>query len=293
MSLAGALPLFGMRLTRMKLVIAATGNVGRQIVTRLYEGGHAVRAVTRDPSTARFPAEVSVSYGDLSEPGTIAACLDGVDAVFLLWPLHTGRRLPAVRDAIAGRARRLVFLGTGGVPDLGFAEQEKLVHGCGISSTVLEPSTFAVNTLWWADQIRAGDVVHGVYGELPMSLIHEADMASVAVHALTQPGHDGATYKLTGPEILTQTEQVHVIGEVLGRPLRWAEITREQARRRLLEDETFPDSFVDLLLDGYATMLAGPRPALTSTVQDITGTPPRSLRQWVADHKADFLGSPS
>jgi uncharacterized protein YbjT (DUF2867 family) len=121
-----------------------------------------------------------------------------------------------------------------------------------------------------------------------MSLIHEADMAAVAVHALTEPGHDGATHTLTGPEVLTQAEQVRVIGEVLGRPLCWEELTREQARRRLLADATFPDSFVDVLLDGYAAMLAGPPPTLTATVQEITGTPPRSLRQWVVDHAADF-----
>ena len=270
------------------LVIASTGNVGRQIVTQLREAGHAVRAVTRNPHTAGFPADVEVARGDLSAPHTLAACLDGVDAVFLLWPLHTGRRLAAVLDLIARQARRLVFLGTGGVPDLSFEEQEKLVHGCGIESTMIRPSTFAVNTLWWADQIRAGNVVQGAYGALPMSLIHEADIAAVAVHALTEPGHDGATYALTGPEVLTQAEQIRVIGEVLGRPLRWEELTREQARQRLLADEAFPDSFADVLLNGYATMQAGPPPTLTTTIHDITGAPARSLRQWMNDHTANF-----
>ncbi|MBT2224795.1 NAD(P)H-binding protein [Nonomuraea sp. NEAU-A123] len=270
------------------LILAATGNVGGQIITQLKQTGHTVRAVTRDPHAARFPADVEVVRGDLSEPDTIAACLDGIDAVFLLWPLHTGKHLPAVLEVVARQARRVVFLGTGGVPDLSFEEQERLVHGCGIESTMIRPSTFAVNTLWWADQIRAGDIVEGAYGALPMSLIHEADMAAVAVRALTEPGHDGATYTLTGPEVLTQADQVRVIGEALGRPLRWRELTRAEARRRLLADERFPDSFVDVLLDGYAAMLAGPPPTLTSTVQDVTGAPARSLRQWATDHAADF-----
>ncbi len=270
------------------LVIAATGNVGRRIVAGLREAGHAVRALTRDPDGAAFADGVEVRRGDLSSPGSIAACLDGVGAVFLLWPLHSGERLPAVLDVIARRARRVVFLGTGGVPDLPFEEQERLVHGLGIESTVIKPSTFAVNTLWWAGQIKADDVVRGAFGALPMSLIHEADMAAVAVRALTAPGHDGATHVLTGPEVLTQAEQVRVSGEGLGRPLRWEELTREQARQRLLADEGFPDSFVDVLLDGYASMLAGPPPVLTSTVGDLTGAPARSLRDWVADHVADF-----
>jgi uncharacterized protein YbjT (DUF2867 family) len=269
------------------LVIGATGNIGRRLVAQLRDAGRPVRAVTREPDAAGFPADVETARGDLSVPATIAASLDGVGAAFLLWPLHSGKRLPAVLDVMS-KVRRLVFLGTGGLPDLPFEEQERLVHGRAAESTVLRPSTFAVNTLWWADQIRAGDVVRGAYGALPMALIHEADIAAVAARTLTEPGHEGATHALTGPEVLTQAEQVRVIGEVLGRPLRWEELTREQARRRLLADETFPDSFVDVLLDGYAAMLAGPPPTLTTTIEDITGEPARSLRQWVTDHTADF-----
>ncbi len=70
--------------------------------------------------------------------------------------------------------------------------------------------------------------------------------------------------------------------------MRWAELTRDQARQRLLDDETFPDSFVDVLLDGYTEMLAAPRPETTSTVADITGRPARSLAEWVTDHLTDF-----
>ncbi|WP_330254064.1 hypothetical protein OG874_05660 [Nocardia sp. NBC_00565] len=88
--------------------------------------------------------------------------------------------------------------------------------------------------------------------------------------------------------MLTRAEQVRIIGEVLGRPLRWAELTREQARQRLLDDETFPDSFVEVLLDGYAEMLAAPRPEITSTIADITGRPAHDLHEWVSDHLADF-----
>lgn len=259
----------------MILVLGATGNVGSRVVALARRAGHAVRAVSRNRA-------------DLSRPDTVAACLDGVDAVFLIWPLHSGKGFPAVLDTIAARVRRVVFLGTGGVPDLSFTEQEKLVHGCGIESTLLEPSTFAVNTLWWADQIRAGDVVRGAYGALPMNLIHEADLAEVAVCALTEAGHDKATYTLTGPEVWTQAEQVRVLCEALDRPLRWQELTRDEFRHQLLADPAFPDSFVDVLLDGYAAMLAGPPPRITATVADLTGHPARSLRQWATDHAADF-----
>ncbi|WP_433193100.1 SDR family oxidoreductase [Nocardia sp. CA-107356] len=270
------------------LVLAATGNVGSQLVHQLQAAGHSVRAGTRNPATAELPADVQVVRTELSRPETLIDCLDDIDAAFLLWPLHTGAQLPKALGIIAGCARRVVFLGTDGIPDLSFEEQENLVHGCGIESVVIRPSTFAVNTLWWADQIRTGDIVHGSHGELPMSLIHEADMAAVAALALTENGHAGATYTVTGPEVLTRAEQVRIIGEVLGRQLRWAELTREHAEQRLLADESFPDSFIDVLLDGYDTMMAAPRPQTTSTVADLTGRPAHSLAEWVSDHRADF-----
>jgi uncharacterized protein YbjT (DUF2867 family) len=141
--------------------------------------------------------------------------------------------------------------------------------------------------LWWADQIRAGNVVRGPYGAVSMALLHEADMAAVAVRALTEDGHTGHAYSLTGPEALSQVDQVRIIGEVLNRPLRWEELARSAARALLLADANFPDSFVEPLLDGYAEML-GSSPATTTTVEEVTGTPAGTFRSWVADHIEDF-----
>ncbi|UNO38625.1 NAD(P)H-binding protein [Streptomyces sp. MST-110588] len=283
------------------LVTGATGNVGRQVVSQLLAaraGG--VRALTRDPDTARLPRDVDVRRGDLADSDALTAALDGVDTVFLMWPFHSAEPAAAVVDTLRRHARRVVFLSSGAVRD-GVAPQrqphpvgrshaavEQRIERSGLRWTRLRPSTFAANTLWWAGQVRGGDVVEGAYGGVPMALLHEADIAAVAVRALTGDGHAGQTYVLTGPEILTQVEQVHIIGEVLGRPLRWRELPRQAAKARLLADDDFPDSFADTLLDGYAGMLTAPPPVLTSTVEAVTGTPARTYRDWVADHAADF-----
>jgi uncharacterized protein YbjT (DUF2867 family) len=224
--------------------------------------------------------------GDLAEPRTLDACLSGVDAVFLMWPLHTADALPAVLEMIKMHTRRVVFLGSGGVRDLTMAGQQELLKQSGLEWTFISPSTFAVNALWWAKQIRAGDVVRGAYGDLAMAMLHEADIAAVAVHALTSAGHEGMTYHLTGPEVLSQAQQVRIIGEAINRPLRWAELARPQARQQMLTDD-FPLSFVDVLLDTYATMLTS-EPELTATVEEITGSPARTFRQWAADHADEF-----
>ncbi|WP_043262709.1 NAD(P)H-binding protein [Streptomyces sp. CT34] len=283
------------------LVTGASGNVGRQVVSQLLAArSGTVRALTRTPAGAGLPSQVDVRQGDLSDPVALEAAVAGADVVFLMWPFHSAEPAVVVVDTIKHHARRVVFLSSGAVQDGFLPEQqhhpvgrsharvEQLIEQSALSWTYLRPSTFAANTLWWADQLRAGDVVHGAYGAVPMALLHEADIAAVAVRALTEDGHDRATYHLTGPEVLTQAEQVRTIGQVLGRPLQWVELSREAARRRLLADDSFPDTFVEPLLDGYADMLAAPRPTITHTVEAVTGTPARTYRAWVCDHAADF-----
>ncbi|MFG2864405.1 SDR family oxidoreductase [Streptomyces sioyaensis] len=283
------------------LVTGATGKVGRQVVSQLLAAGTGeVRALTRTPGTARLPDGVEVRRGGLSTPAALEEALRGVSAVFLLWPFHSAGPAAAVVEAIRRHADRVVLLSSGAVVDGVAAERqphpvgrshaavEQLIERSGLRWTHLRPATFAANTLWWAGQLRTGDVVRGAYGAVPMALVHEADIAAVAVRALAEDGHGGAAYALTGPDVLTQVEQVRAIGEVLGRPLRWEELSREAARQQLLADDGFPDAFVDALLDGHAGMLAAPRPVTTGTIEAVTGTPARAYRDWVADHLADF-----
>ncbi|MEE4419333.1 NAD(P)H-binding protein [Streptomyces bugieae] len=292
---------------RTVLVIGATGNVGRQVVPQLLATDVGVgvrvhvRALTRHPDSAGLAyGGVEVRAGDLADARGLEEALEGVDRAFLMWPFHTADAAPAVVDALRRHVEHVVFLSSGAVQDglapgqqrhpvgRSHAAVERLIERSGLGWTHLRPSTFASNTLWWADQIRTGDVVRGAYGAVPMALLHEADIAAVAVRALTEEGHDKAVYTLTGPEILTQVDQVRIIGEAIGRPLRWEELSREAARQQLLADDTFPDSFVDTLLDGYAEMLDAPRPVTTTTVEEVAGGPARTLHQWAVDHAADF-----
>ena len=83
--------------------------------------------------------------------------------------------------------------------------------------TILRPAGFAENTFMRAEQIRADGVVRWPYSAAARSRIHVDDIAAVAVRTLTEYGHTGATYVLTGPETLTQAEQVHAIDDAIGR----------------------------------------------------------------------------
>jgi uncharacterized protein YbjT (DUF2867 family) len=101
------------------------------------------------------------------------------------------------------------------------AEIERLIQTSGLQWTFLRPGMLAINARnWWAQQIRQGDIVRWPYAAAATAPVHECDVASVAVRALCEDGHGVAEYVLTGSQSLTQKEQVSVIGEVIGRPLR-------------------------------------------------------------------------
>jgi uncharacterized protein YbjT (DUF2867 family) len=173
---------------------------------------------------------------------------------------------------------------------------EQLVEASGMRWTVLRPGAFALNCRnWWALQIASGNVVRWFYGDAATAPIHERDIAAVAARVLRDDEHhDRRDYVLTGPESLTQRQQVEIIGDAIGRPLRFEEISPEAARTDVLA--TWPAPVTDMLLRAYGAAVG--RPALvTSTVAVLTGTPAATFRQWADDHASDFLapvqGNPS
>lgn len=275
------------------LVTGATGNVGRHVVSLLSGAGATVRALARNPDTADLPDGVEVVRGDLTEPDTLDAALDGVDSVFLIWPFFTADAAQACLDVVAKHAHRIVYLSAMSVQDDRapqgngiWGQIEHLIKESGLEWTFLRAGGFATNALGWAEQIRADGVVCWPYGGAARSLIHERDIAAVAVRALTEDGHAGAKYVLTGPEAVTQAEQVRIIGEVIGRPVRWVELSPEEAREQLLVAWGDP-AFVDGALGHWASLLAEPEP-VTGTVREVTGAPAHTFREWAADHVDDF-----
>jgi uncharacterized protein YbjT (DUF2867 family) len=275
------------------LVIGATGNVGRHVVSHLRDTGADVRALARRSTTGRLPAGVRAVQGDLADPGTLVAALDGVTSVFLLWPYMTAEAAPAVVDALARHVRHVVYLSAMSVRDDlepkengVWGEVEHLIERSALDWTFLRAGGLAANTLGWAEQVRAEGVVRWPYGAAARSLIHERDIAAVAARALLEDGHAGAKYVLTGPEAVTQADQVRIIGEAIGRPVRWEESPPERARERLLAAWGDP-AFVDAALGYWATLVTEPE-QVTHTVEQVTGAPARTFREWAREHAGEF-----
>ena len=171
------------------------------------------------------------------------------------------------------------------------ADIERLIAAAGLESTIIRPGMFASNALlWWATAIRAGGVVRWPYGAAETAPIDDRDVAAVAARTLYQDGHAGGDYVLTGPESLSQAEQVRIIGDVLGRRITFEELSPDDFRSET--EGSWPRPVVDMLLAAWGATTG--RPAfITSTVSDILGSPPRSFRQWVADHATAFMEGPA
>ena len=279
------------------LVIGGTGNIGRHVVTQLTAAGADVRAMVRNPDTAGLPPQVEVLRGDLTLPDTLDEALRNVEAVFLVWTAPPAAAAHAL-ERITNHARRIVYLSApmktrhpffqASLPNASSAlheEVERRIQQSGLEWTFLRPGMFASNAIgWWAPQIRSGDVVRWPYLAAPTAPIDERDVASVAVRALRENGHAGAEYVLTGPESLTQFEQVSTIGRAIGRSLRIEELSPEQARR---EWAAWPEPAVNMLLKSWAAAIGQPA-YVTSTVAEVTGTPARTFFDWASDHAHAF-----
>ncbi|MFC8917882.1 NAD(P)H-binding protein [Streptomyces sp. NPDC057116] len=271
---------------RTHLVTGATGTVGRQVVAELLRLGRPVRALTRDPARAALPDGVEVVRGDLTDPDTLRAALDGVTGLHLITfgdayftPLETGPRI--VELAREAGVRRITVLNGGGPTPL-----EDAVRAGGIDWTVLMPVEFMGNALEWADGIRADDEVREPFTGRLSAMVHEGDIGAVAAVALTEDGHAGQEYVITGPEVLTVRDKVEAIAAARGREIRLVELSEAEAVERW-RAEGRPQDVIDFLLEVYGDTPEVGRTVL-GTVEKVTGRQARTFAQWAGTHAAAF-----
>ncbi len=276
------------------VVTGATGNVGRPLVAELLAAGARVRAVTRAPDAAGFPAEVEVV-------GSTADALPGASAVFLN-SRALGERLADVVAACGDAGvTKLVALSAINADD-DFARQpsrfrgdrnkeaEQLAVDSGLAWVSLRPSVFATNFAgMWGAQLRAGDVVGGPYAAASSAPIVESDISAVAARALLTDDLVGQRIPMTGPQAFTNSELLGVIGEVLGRPLQYFEAPAEMVRQRFIGlglGAEFADAYIAMQAETLD------KPALvTHDVEKILGRPATPFAQWVSEQRDLFTKS--
>jgi len=278
------------------LVIGGTGNVGRHVVAQLAAVG-ACRVMTRNDA-AGVPPEVDVVRGDPTVPETLDPCLRDIDAVFLVWTAPPAAVAGAIAR-IAKHARRIVFVTAPLKTPHPFFQQpnpardlaeriERTIEMSGLEWTFLRAGMFAGNARhFWGRQIRAGGVVRWPYLDAPTAPTDERDLAAVAVRALREDGHARTEPVVTGPQSLTQAEQIHTIGRAIGRTLCVEEVSPDEARSEFLPSLGYPPIVANMLLNAWGAAIGQPA-FVTSTFSELTGTPPRTFLEWATDHAAEF-----
>ncbi|GGS30550.1 NAD(P)H-binding protein [Actinokineospora fastidiosa] len=253
--------------------------------------------MSRDATAAALP--VPVVEADPAQPRSLAEALDGVTALFL----HPRAVGAAAADLVAlareRGVRRVVALSAMNVDDP-LAEQpsryrgdrnkeaEDAVVGSGLGWTSLRVGAFAGNAVgMFGAQLRAGDVVRYPFPGFAESPIHERDIAEVAARALLTDDLVDQRLDLTGPRSLTHADMVAIIGDVLGRRLRYEEITVAEATARMVA-HGLPEPFVTALMARYTKHADAPQHPPTDDVAKVLGRPARPFAEWVADNAAAF-----
>lgn len=280
----------------MILVTGATGNIGRPVLLALVQAGESVRVLARDPARVEDHGPlVEVVVGDLDQPDTLPPALVGVDKVFLLAP---GPNVPAqdaamIDAAAAAGVRHLVMVSSlgaevGGVGG-GRAHMpgEALLKASTMDWTILHPSEFMTNTLWWAETIRMAGSIFVPTGSGRVGFIDPADIGQVAAAVLLGDGHEGRTYRLTGPESLSTADIAALIGQVRGEPVGHVDVSDEAFEQAMVQ-AGMPAGLIAMQVEYCAAVRAGRVDIVADGVSELLERPPGSYADWLAENAALF-----
>jgi uncharacterized protein YbjT (DUF2867 family) len=281
------------------LVTGATGNVGAEVVKELRDRGEPVRAFVRDPAKAStlLGSGVDLAVGDFAEPRSILAALQGVEVAFLACGNHPRQveyETNVIDAAAQAGVRRLVKLSALGaepgsrVPFWDWhGRLERHLRASGLPSVVLRPQFYMSNLLGSVETIKAAGAIFAPADGAKIPMIDPRDVAAAAAVALTEDGHDGRTYVLTGPEAITFHDVAACLSEVAGRTIRYVDVPDAVARDGLLQ-AGMPGWMAESIVSVFGMRREDPAPQPTDAVRHLTGRQPRSFADFARNHPALF-----
>ncbi len=283
----------------MILVTGSTGKIGQHLIDALLARGADFKALARsEASTQALAAKgAAVVRGDLGDPASLGAALQGADRLFLLSsaPRFAELEIPALEAARAAGVRHVVKISAfGAAADAAspllreHAKVERWLEASGLAWTILRPNFFMQNWLaFHAPAIRAGQPVYANAGEARLGWIDTRDVADVAAAALTEPGHEGFVYELTGPEALSHAQVAARLSAALDREVNIVAVPDAaafQAMKGMGMDPWYAYGMVAL----FQGVRRGGADALTGTAELVTGRPSRSFEAFLAEHLGAF-----
>jgi uncharacterized protein YbjT (DUF2867 family) len=220
--------------------------------------------------------------GDLAEAESLKPALDGADAVFLLTAadfLADGDLGKVMEVVKAAGVERVVLLSSQGVGTKRHpADLEEAVTRSGLGWTMLRPGNFASNALQWAESIRTQRTMAAPFADVALPAVDPDDIAEVAAAALRDPSHVGHVYTLTGPAAISPRQQAEAIAQAVGESVQFVELSRDEAKSRMLA--YMPEPVVEATLGALGTPSAAEQ-EVSPDVEKVLARPPRTFTDWV------------
>jgi len=287
------------------LVIGGTGLVGSQVARELLQRNADVSVLTRSAEKAKaLPTGVKAVVGDLQRMDTVRSIFRGVEAVFLLNPVsmtETQEGLMAVAGARNAGVRTIVFQSIHEVDRAAFLPHfgpkiaiEAAVKASGIPYTIVRPNNFFQVDTWFKDIILGAGIYPQPLGSAGLSRVDVRDIAEAAAIALTTGGHEGQTYNLVGPDVLTGPGTAEAWGRALGREIRYAgedmDAWEKQSLQYLPDWMAFDFRLMYEFFQKYG--LEGTREDVDRLTK-VLGHPPRRFQDFVRETAKLWTRTPS
>jgi uncharacterized protein YbjT (DUF2867 family) len=285
------------------LVTGATGNVGSRVIRDLMARGGNVRAFVRDPGKAAGmlcdePGRcVEIVPGDFSDAASVSRALEGVDRVFLACandPRQVEFETGVIDAAAAAGVRRIVklsALGAGVGSSVAFWDWhgriEEHLRASGVPYVMLRPTFNMTNLLGSAEGVKHAGTLFAPAGGARVAMIDPKDVAAVAAVALTEDGHDGKTYTLTGPEAVTFERVAEELSAAVGRRIQFVSVPEEVARQGMVE-QGLPEFVAGQIVVVFGFLRRGAQDRTTDAVRELTGREPRGFPRFARDHAGLF-----
>ena len=229
--------------------------------------------------------------GDLARPETLTTAFEGAKTVFLLTHYFEDMvelQHNAIAAARAAGVTHVVKVSAFAASDHSNApigrwhyQVEKELQASGMAWTMLRPHHFMQNLLAQAEYVIKEGAIYSPSGDGKIPYIDPRDVAAVAFVTLTQPGHLGKIYVLTGSEAISYRQAAEIIGAVIGKKLRFVDESPEEARARRVREGVPPAVIESILAIGAYQRAGGKTVTITNTVADLTGRPPRTVAEFV------------
>jgi uncharacterized protein YbjT (DUF2867 family) len=285
------------------LITGATGNVGSAVLDNLGTTDVGLRALAHDESKARSLRDrgVEAIVGDFLQPETLSPALEGVGTVLLVTPIHpeqvtqASNVIKAAKES--GNDLRIVRLSVHQAfhqaparNSRQHAEIEDELASSGLPYTLLRPTTFMQNTLMAARTVASEGRIYQPFKDGRLGMIDARDIGEVAAKVLTEEGHEGEVYTLTGPAAISFYDVAQALSEVLGKEVSYVPIPLEKAKEAML-DMGLSEWRADVLIEYAKAHSEGYSDFTTKDVERLTGHPATSYKEFATDFAGVFRGA--